>query len=64
MYYLLSVSHCHFLGLTCNSEENSNFAAEDDFLEAVAFRAGTQGDLTQIFPTFANPLLNLNFFIY
>ena len=54
-YYLLSVSNCHFLGLTCNSEENTNFAAEDDIREAVAFRAGTQGDLIQNFPTFWNP---------
>ena len=52
IYYLLSVSNCHFLGLTCNSEEKSNFAVEDDIRETVAFRAGTQGDLTQIFPTF------------
>ena len=33
--HLLSGSNGHFLGLTCISEEKSNFAAEDDILAVV-----------------------------
>ena len=29
----------------------------------VIFKVCTQGDLTQFFPTFSNPILNLNFYI-
>ena len=36
-YYLLFGSNGHFLGLTCISEEKSNFEAEDDILPAVAY---------------------------
>ena len=35
IYYFLSGSNGHFLGLTWNSEEKSYFAAEDDILAAV-----------------------------
>ena len=33
--HLLSGSNGHFLGLTCISEEKSNFAAEEDILAVV-----------------------------
>ena len=64
IYYLLSVSIGHFLGLTCNSEEKSNFAGEDDIRETVVFRADTQGDLTQIFPTLKLPFLIIRYCVY
>ena len=51
IYYLLSVSIGHFLGLTCNSEEKSNFAAEDDFLGAVAVEPAHTGRFDSNFST-------------
>ena len=36
-YYLLFGSNGHFLGLTCISEEKSNFEAEDYILATVAY---------------------------
>ena len=35
----------------------------EDFCQKTVKTKGTQGDLTPIFPTFSNPILNLSFYI-